>query len=464
MTSLQGRILAGKALGRGNNRTYDAQFLQTAIWISLCIVGALVIGVLAGTAQWPYLIAIAAIPFVVWWPVQTTLGMFALALPFDFVPLAGGETGMTLPFLLGAAAIPILLVEGYVTRRLEMPSRSALWWLLFVTWGTVTVAWAMDPEATIHHLPTAWATMLLYLVAVSFRFTKKEFYAIATMALMGGCIAAAYAAVGFHRGSAFQSHERASLVVGSYSMDPNYFAASLLLPLSLAIGGLLFSRFWSKRLCFLAAILVVSYALLLSMSRGALIAVLVMVLVYFLRLRVKKALLIIVSVFVVAPLAMPEKFFSRLQQAGAGGDRLNIWFVGWEAAKHYGTIGAGLSNFPIIYDKYMGAATLFQGSGFRAHNIYVEMLVELGSVGLLLFALASLSQLREAKASRVAVSRASTELSHFLVVCEATCLSMLVSSFFLGLLWAKTFWLAWMMLAMVVKLARSAEADSQFAA
>ena len=201
-------------------------------------------------------------------------------------------------------------------------------------------------------------------------------------------------------------------------MDPNYFAAILLLPLSLAIGGLLSSRFWSKRLAFLLVTLLVSYALLLSMSRGAMIAVLVMVFVYFRRLRVRKAGLIVVSLFVVASLAMPERFFSRLQGVsatqGAGGARVGIWAVGWAAAKDYGTIGAGLSNFPIVYDKYIGASPHFLGSGFVAHNIYVEMLVELGLVGLFLFGFASLSQLRAAKASWVTAAHGPAESSRTL--------------------------------------------------
>src|SRR5207249_4502803 len=125
--------------------------------------------------------------------------------------------------------------------------------------------------------------------------------------------------------------------------------------------------------------------------------------------------------------------------------------------KDYGILGAGLSNFPLVYNKYMGASTLFVGAGYAAHNIYIEMLVELGVIGILLFALASVTQLREANASCLAASPVSAELSKFLVACEAACFGMLACSFFLGLLWFKSFWLSWIFLAVLVRLLRSAQ-------
>ena len=96
------------------------------------------------------------------------------------------------------------------------------------------------------------ALVVFYLVTASFRITKKEFYATATMAVMGGCLAAVYAAIDFYHGGGFQTNQgnRASLVVANNALDPNYFAASLLLPLSLTVAGLLSTRSWTKRLAF----------------------------------------------------------------------------------------------------------------------------------------------------------------------------------------------------------------------
>jgi O-antigen ligase len=312
------------------------------------------------------------------------------------------------------------------------------------------------------------ALLLFYLVAVSFRITKKEFFAIATMAMVGGCLAAGYAAFGFYHGGAYQTHQgqRASLVVADNALDPNYFAASLLLPMSLAIAGLLSSRSLLKRVAFLSVVLLLAYALLLSMSRGALLAVFAMMFVYFRSLRLKKALLVVIFVFIIAAAGVPERFYSRLQTASAtrGAGRLDIWMVGWAAAKDHGIIGAGLGNFPIVYDNYKGAGEFFRGVTRAPHNIYLEVWVELGLIGLFLFALALISQLRETKASQPAMSGAPTKLAFYGVACEAACWGLLANGFFLGILWFKMFWLCWIFLALMVKLLRSSHIDSQHTA
>lgn len=442
-----------------------AKFTRAGGWfrlnprVLLILASAVAIGYTVGEGKWQYTLVLVALGCVLWWPVQMSLGIFALLVPFDFIPLLGGKSGTTLTFYVGAASIGILLVEGFMNRRLEMPSRAALWWVLFAAWATVTIEWAMDTEAVILRLPTMLALVVFYLVTASFRITKKEFYATATMAVMGGCLAAIYAAINFYQGGGFQTNQgnRASLVVANNALDPNYFAASLLLPLSLTIAGFLSTRSWTKRMVFMGVIFAIALALLLSMSRGAMVAVVVMTFVYFRRLRVKKGLLIFacaVCVLAIAMVGVPERFYSRWEGASAsrGAGRLDIWLVGWAAAKDHGFIGAGLANFPVVYDTYKAAAEVFRGEGRAPHNIYLEVTVELGLVGFLLFVLALRSQMQEARAAGVAAKDAPPELSNFLVACEATCWGMLACGFFLGILWFKMFWLCWIFMSLMVKL------------
>ena len=107
--------------------------------VLLMLVTAVALGVTVGEGKWQYTLLVVAAGCVLWWPVQMSLGVFALLVPFDFIPLLGGKSGTTLTFYVGAAAIAILLVEGFVNRRLEMPSRAALWWVLFALWATLSI-------------------------------------------------------------------------------------------------------------------------------------------------------------------------------------------------------------------------------------------------------------------------------------------------------------------------------------
>jgi hypothetical protein len=72
-----------------------------------------------------------------------------------------------------------------------------------------------------------------------------------------------------------------------------------------------------------------------------------------------------------------------------------------------------------------------------------------------LFILATTAQLKEAKFSYYAgLSSGSERMSHLLLAIEASCWGLLACSFFLGLLWFKLFWFAWILLALGTRLSR----------
>ncbi len=125
--------------------------------------------------NWVLIIVAAIVPLVILWPVQMSLGIFAFLVPFDSVAILGDKaTGTTLNWVIGAVSAAILLGIGIVNRRLERPPRAALWWILFMTWSTATVLWAVEPDKALQRLPTAFALLLLYVVAVSFRMSRNE--------------------------------------------------------------------------------------------------------------------------------------------------------------------------------------------------------------------------------------------------------------------------------------------------
>ena len=92
-------------------------------------------------------------------------------------------------------------------------------------------------------------------------------------------------------------------------------------------------------------------AVLLTLSRGAALAVLVMAVVFLLRFGVNRRILAGGSSNRGIMLALPSEFFTRFGEAAktGGAGRLDIWYVAVEALKHYGVFGAGLSNFSTVY-------------------------------------------------------------------------------------------------------------------
>ncbi len=252
---------------------------------------------------------------------------------------------------------------------------------------------------------------------------------------------------------------RASLAMSGRETDPNQWAASLLLPLSLAIGAFFSSRGWFNRLAAMAAVALIGFGVMLSMSRGSLMAVAVMIGVYLYRSSLNWRTILPVGVLALLLLAVPGLFFVRIQQGlqDKGEGRFDIWQVGMVAVEHNGVFGAGLDGFPALYQEYAASAPIFRGYRRGPHNIYLGITAEMGIIGLLLFLGAVGSQFRVVRHFRTA---AGGHVFPFLVACEAACWGVLTAAFFLDVLWRKAFWLPWILLALASRQRRANYEDA----
>jgi O-antigen ligase len=406
-----------------------------------------VLSIAIARENWLLLAGGVAIPLLFLWPVQMSLGIFAFLLPFDSVAILGATTtGTTLNWISGALTAVILFGMGVVSGRLEKPPQAAIWWVLFMTWSAATVLWALEPDKALRRLPTAFALLFLYVVAVSFRMSRKELSGVVVLTILGGLTAATFS---FHQFLNSGGSLRSSLAMAGRETDPNQFAASLLLPLSLAMGAFFTSRGWLNRLSATAALALIGFGILLSMSRGSVLAVAVMIGVYLYRGGMNRRTILPIAVIALLLLAVPSLFFVRIQQGAEdkGEGRLDIWQVGLVAVEHNGVFGAGLDSFPALYQKYAGNSPIFRGYRRGPHNIYLSITAEMGIIGLLLFLAAVRSQLRFARHGRPA----EPDIFFTLVACEAASYGMLTAAFFLDVLWRKTFWMSFILLALACR-------------
>jgi putative inorganic carbon (hco3(-)) transporter len=418
----------------------------------LLVAAGVTLGLAIGVENWRLLGAICGLFLLLVWPVKTAVGVYAFLIPWEDLAVVGhGADQTTLLWYAGGIALVVLVGVGSIRRCIVRPPRAALFWSLLICWSAVSTLWAIKPEKSLERIPTAVSLCLLYLAAASVRITREELSWIAFMVVAGGCTASLYSANQYFHGNAMADFEgyRASLVDSTNVADPNFFAASLLLPLSIAFGEVLSCQSGVRRMFMLGATGAIALAVFLTMSRGALLAVLVIACVFFHRLRLNWRLLIPVGVVGATLMVMPNLFFHRFQEAAAtrGAGRLDIWEAGISSLGHYGLIGAGLENFGDAYSLYAGSARFFRGFGRAAHNVYLGISVELGILGLVLLAVAIISPLR-------AVQRLRSSMDHLpparLVALEAACWAMVTASLFLDLLWCKIFWFSWIMLALAM--------------
>ena len=299
------------------------------------------------------------------------------------------------------------MAVGLLDNRIVKPPRSAIWWGLFLFWGSISVLWAVEPNGALRQLASSAALITFYLVAVSFRITENEFKWVVRLAILGGCLAAMFAVyeysagINWATGSGSSLVERGSLIVGETEVNPDFFGLKLIIPISLAVAAFLAARSWWGRLISFCALAITVLALLLTMSRSALLSMLVLIIVFLVRLRLYRRLMPVILLGSVLLAAMPASFFRRIQEAGetGGAGRLDLWKAGLEMFKHYPWVGTGLGNFVIVYQQYAGYSPKFHGFARNPHNTYLDVLVELGILGLVLFLIAIVTQVRDVSQS-----------------------------------------------------------------
>jgi O-antigen ligase len=423
-------------------------------WLIVAVTALLAagIGLSLATANWAAAIILLALPFFILRPRELCLGGYAFLLPFDSLS-AVGPAGQTLTSIAGAAVAIVLLGTSLVRKDVEKPPRQAWWWVLFVGWGAATALWAVEFQPATTRVLTAISLLILYMVALSTNISRQELRTVSMFAIAGGCVGALYTAYQFLFGGVVYHDElRGSLMSGTKATDPNYFAASLLLPLALTVSYFLTPRHWLTRFAWLAVSGILAFGILVTMSRGAMVAMLVMVLFFIYSTQVSRRLIIpLVAIFVALALALPSVFLTRWETAAdsGGAGRTKVWRVGLVAFEHYGLIGAGLNNFPNAYYEYVGSAPMFHKTySSGAHNSYLEIAVETGIIGLLFMLTAIVAQLRAASRRRKCVSK---QEGSAIVAYEAGCYAILMAAFFLGIVWEKWFWMAWILLALAVR-------------
>jgi O-antigen ligase len=412
---------------------------------ALAILAALGLPPLIGSAlaegNWSILVLvglIALVPLVLRWPVVTTFGLYAFLVPFDGVAGVGG--GATLTRLVGMMTGVVLATVGLVERRLCRPPAAALWWGLLVLWAIIGAAWAVDPSVVIARLPTPLSLYFLYLAAVSFRVSRREFSWVCVLMVLGGVVAASLGYIfGFEEAEGKAG--RGTLTVGDDAANPNSVAGALIVPLALAIGGFIGLPGLPARLLSVSALAIMGLGVFMTMSRGALVSVMAMIAAATYRLRAGWRVLLVAAVLLGLVATMPDAFFDRVSRVLPGGadptgaGRTGIWAVGLAALARHWVLGAGLNNFGLAYNQ------IVVGPGRAAHNTYLVTWVELGLPGLV-FLVAGVVAHFLAYPRRRDAGFGGRILRGTI---DAACIGVLVGAFFGDRFWMKYFWLPWVL-------------------
>jgi O-antigen ligase len=390
------------------------------------------------------------------------------------IPIPLAPPFNSLSSLLGGILIIATILHVLLYGRGRIPSLPVAVWFVFLSWSAMTAFWAQQPAAAIEELRLAVPFILLLAAVGVLPSGGKDVGGVRVAIVAGGAVIGAYALLLLMSGSALPIHgttERLAIASAPDQTDPNQLAAALILPLILSLDLILWGhgprlrpRTW--KVVGAGGALLISIALIMTGSRGGVIAALtafVLILIFAWRWHPqsrRSVIRLITGVIVTVALLSFASFIAislspqgrwagitsidpvqRLTRTEVGSSgRSDIWTTGAVACRQFCASGAGIGNFETVFTELFATSGAERNVGLDrpGHNLYVQVAVEAGLVGLALLGFAF--------ASEWTAVRSTGDLAPALA---AALLALLVVDAFESFIWFKYFWL----LFIVIRLA-----------
>lgn len=267
--------------------------------------------------------------------------------------------------------------------------------------------------------------------------------------------------------------------------DPNFFAQILLIPFPVAVAIGWTARSHRRRFFHLTAAALIGAAILLTYSRGAMLAAGIMglFLLGFLHISWKRtaaAIALAVAIFVALPDAVSRRLVTieeLLPAADAPIDpdssiqeRRLFMRTAWLMFVDNPGLGVGAANYATRYDEYAAvsgsAARLYEDPSTLhfPHNLLLEVAAENGFVGLAAFLAVVVAAASALLRARVGFERnADREMQFVATGFVVAVAGYLVSSLFLHLAFPRYLWLLFAFAASLERVARQAAAGEEAA-
>lgn len=429
-------------------------------WLFGLLVGllAITVGLLAGVQPQLAIAASFGIAFMIIVIADLTVGLmvFTFLAFLEIVPFGGPALSFSklLGGLLFLSWLMVITARGEAAADRGLPRTLSFVLGGFLGWTALSVLWADVPSEVVSAVFRYLLNAGFFVIVATAVRDRRQAGLLMGSFIAGAAVAALYGLASPGRFEAdFGRLESAAL-------DPNELSAVLVpavaLCMFLAIG---LRRRSSLRVIALGVGLICGLTILLTVSRGGLIALVVMLLVAIVvggRWWIQIALLaatVAAAGFIYFTAFAPEAAIDHLRSTTQGDERFvegryTIWQIAWRMAGDNPVTGVGGGNFPTSSRHYL----LEPGSAPRSdliidtpavvHNTYLETLVEYGAIGLALFlaliAFCIGSLVKAAAAFKRLGDREMELLSRGLIAALA---GILAADFFISEEFSKALWL-----------------------
>jgi O-antigen ligase len=416
---------------------------------------ALLAGLVAGLNP-PLAIGLAlTLVFLVVAMVDLTAGIcvFALVTFLDTILPAEAQGTLSVPKLVGLVLVLswlAVITAGEPERRERIfePPGFVFVLILFVGWTAISAAWAEDSgvaiEATTRYLPNA----MLFLIVFAGVRTREQLLWVVGSLVLGALLSAVYGMLaappvddpGRLAGAVGNANETAAALVAG---------GTLAAALAAALRGKPFLRVASALVVPLCV-----FGVFLTLSRGGLVALgASLAAAVVVAGRRRGAVLAVAACAVLTAVVYFGVFASaeardRILEVEGGTGRTDLWTVGWRMVEDKPLGGVGAGNFPVASIHYLlepGALLrddFIVDTPLVAHNTYLDVLAQLGVVGLALFlAVLGFSLVCAARAIRYATEAGDRQLEILSRAIVVVLVGLLAADFFGSRQYSKQLWL-----------------------
>jgi O-antigen ligase len=391
-----------------------------------------------------------------------TAGLVVFAL-IAYFALAPGAVGS----FVSAQAASLVLALSWLARVATRPAPGVLFWsrhpaitwlaLAFCAWVALSSLWAESSGDALAVLLKYGLDALLFVIVFEAIRTPRQVRALLGALVAGGTAAAAYGIVASPNLSHLAGDPTAATDLerlGGTIADPNLLAAVLVVSFVLAVALATTARSPAIRLVLAGAAALSLLSVFLTASRGGLVGLIAALVCAIVLARGRRAAavggaLVVVVVSVIYVGVFDPGAAHRYSTADGGNGRTDLWKVGWRMAEANLVRGVGAGNYRDASAHYVltepgkiaDSEFIIDQPRF-AHNVYLEVLAELGVVGLAAF----LALLGAAIGAGLAAARRFAEaedgamelLSRAVVV---SLVALLAMDFFLSDQFSKQLWL-----------------------
>jgi O-antigen ligase len=346
----------------------------------------------------PFVIAVTVVLLAR--PLTVALPLFAAVLPFGGLLAVGPSRFSSLSSILGLLLVVGLLAQVVAGRRTGVPmSPTVPLWLLFLAVAGATTLWSLDAVSTAVGFVVLGSLSALYILVSMSPIERGVLRRTENGLLVGGVAVTGYGLVQLLLLGGFPAHVPGAPLdaggrFGNDLLGPDNEAVSLLLPLVIALSRSVARERPRSRTGYAGVAALLLLGVLMTGSRGGILAAVVSGLVLALASRRGRRRLLTYTVvglmlgavaFFLHPLGIAERTVATSSSSG----RFAIWRVGLAACPHYCAVGSGWETFPLVYAKTQPSVPDAQvlvgkGGSYQPHNVILLVAIELGIAGLIL--------------------------------------------------------------------------------